>query len=279
MYPTAQTAGGRYQHIATIWDRGVETQLTVRKIEHVLMGPSAGWGFSPGVSQYDEEVVLPMTERVFFYVGEAKFLSARGRQGIFTGKKAALRTITISRSGPLPLIQGQITYQTIAPSEQLMEKYPQLVTQRHPSRRYRMYPARRRKQFIHDRYPLQSEAWRYIYERWFLFDPDRLPDHLKGGQAYLGHTRLGIDNYTAEAMVAIRTPYAKFFVRCGGYCGRFRFLHKFNPEAVYRLRRGVTASMALRDTVLLNTKTQRPLQVRDVLHPDGTFTVGQLASN
>src|SRR5215831_6841550 len=266
MFPTSWTAGGKYMRYATLYDplSGLETALTVRQIAHVITGTAAAWGFTPGVSQYDEEVLLPLDERVFFYTGEAKFLGAKGRLGIYAGKRAALRTITISRAGPLPLVQGQITWQTIKPSQQLMELHPQLVPQRHPTQPYRLYTGRGVGQFIHHQYPTQSVAWRYIYERWYLFDPNRLPDYRKNGQAYLGKTRLGIHKYTAEAMIEIRTKLPPWVVRCNWYAGRRRFLRPRDTETVARLRRGVCASMAARDKVLINTKTIRLLQVRDV---------------
>jgi len=164
-----------------------------------------------------------------------------------------------------------------------MELKPQHVFVKHPTQRYRMFEIRRDKRFVGVSYPMRSEAWKFTYDVWYLFDPDRVPPLRRSGQAYLGKTRLGMPKYTCEALIKIRTPYQQPFVHASGvrkgYVGKFRYLHKLNPEAILRLRRGVTASMALRDTVLINTKTVRKLQVRDIFMPDGTHTVGQLAEN
>ena len=136
VYPTIQDAGGKYTYTYKLWDRGVETTLTHRVIARVVMGPSARWGFTPGVSQYDDEILIPLgtirgryhlalrpqqIEEIDYFMGEAKYLGAGARRGIFTGPTLPLRTITVSRSGPLPLTQGKAQYQTILPTDQLIE--------------------------------------------------------------------------------------------------------------------------------------------------------------
>jgi hypothetical protein len=128
--------------------------------------------------------------------------------------------------------------------------------------------------FISAQYYLhRSEAWKFVYDRWYLFDPDRVPDYKKGG-SYLGHTRFGIHKYTAEALIEVKTPFSKYWTRLGKGAFVRGFLKPRNDEAIQRLRRGVTASMAERDTVLIDTKAHRQIEVGDLIDASGRHGVG-----
>jgi len=145
LYPTVQDAGGKYTRTATIYEprTGVETTLTIRKVEKINMGPGAGWGYTPGVSQYDEEVILPLEKRPNYFIGESgKFLGGAGKYGIFLGVQLPLRTISIGRSGFLDFYQGKAQYQTIFPQEELLNVRPEYVAIRHPRRPTELYAAR-----------------------------------------------------------------------------------------------------------------------------------------
>jgi phage tail P2-like protein len=145
LYPTVQDAGGKYTRTATLYEprTGVETTLTIRKIEHVYTGENAGWGYTPGVSVYDETVILPLETRPNYFIGEiGKHLHGAGKYGIFLGVQLPLRTISIGRSGPLELSQGKAQYQTIFPQEELLQIRPEYVAIRHPRRPTELYAAR-----------------------------------------------------------------------------------------------------------------------------------------
>jgi phage tail P2-like protein len=144
LYPTVQDAGGKYTRTATLYEprTGEETVLTIRRVERIYTGEDAGWGYTPGVSQYDETVILPLEKRPNYFIGESKFLHGGGKFGIFLGKALPLRTISIGRSGPIELYQGKAQYQTIFPQEELLQIRPEYVAIRHPRRPTELYAAR-----------------------------------------------------------------------------------------------------------------------------------------
>lgn len=269
-FPTVQNQGGNYTRTAALWDRGVETTLTVRKIARVRGGEGAGWGFTPGVSAYDEQVVLPLEERLCL-LRPARYLGAGAKRGVFPNEEPALRTVTIARSGPLELTQGKAQYQTVAPDVELLKLEPELVKEHHQARPAELYASRR--QYLCGKFLPRSNAWRHVYERWYVFDADRVPEYRRKG-VYLNHTRLGIDKFTAEVMVRIRVKRPRFLAHDSGWV--YGFLGERNNEPINKVRRAVTASMALRDTVLIDTKTVRTLQVGDIIDASGRFAVGQL---
>lgn len=277
LYPMIQNQGGNYTRFYKLWKNGVETDLTMRKIVHIETGENAGWGFTPGVSQYDEQVILPLSERIFYFVGYGShYLTTSKNSGIYLGKPAALRTITVSRSGPLPLVQAKAQYQTITPSAELLKLYPDHIMQKHAVRPPELYI--RRKYFLTRKFLPRSNAWQYLYDVWYLFDPDVVPDNRKGN-VFLGspYCRLGIDKYTAEALIKVRVKAPSFYVRSTGFIRGF-----FRPpqrEGIERIRRGVRASMAARDTILIDTNVTRVLQIRDLLRANSGFRVGQYVEN
>jgi len=109
-----------------------------------------------------------------------------------------------------------------------------------------------------------------------LFDPARVPD-VRIKSVYMGNCRFGIHKYTAEAHVKIQSKLPPFIVKTSGYL--WGFMRPRNLEAVNRLRRGTRASMALRDKVLLYTKSTRTVQVRDLLDASGRYSVGEVIPN
>lgn len=272
LYPTIQDAGGKYTYTYVLWDRGVETTLTHRAIARVTMGPSAGWGFTPGVSQYDDQVLLPLPKDIDYFMGEAKYLGAGARYGIFAGPAPPLRVITVSRSGPLPLTQGKAQYQTILPTEQLLDLIPEKVAVRHPIRKTEWYLDHA---FLRGALP-RSNAWQFMYDRWYLFDADRVPNYRKTS-VYMGNCRFGIHKYTAEALIKLRVKQSNYYPVTTGYLRGYA--KPFDSSPIDKVRRAICASMALRDTVLINTAYTRRMQLRDIIRPDGSHKVSQLVSN
>jgi hypothetical protein len=126
------------------------------------------------------------------------------------------------------------------------------------------------------KYLPRSNAWQFMYERFYLFDADRVPD-ARISSIYMGNTRFGIPKYHAEALIRIATNMPRFYVSTTRYLRGF-FRPKQN-EAIPRLLRGVRASMAVRDTILVDTAVHRQLQLRDVIVPDGRHVVGELVEN
>jgi hypothetical protein len=126
------------------------------------------------------------------------------------------------------------------------------------------------------KYLPRSNAWQHLYERYYLFDADRVPD-VRKSSIYMGHCRFGIHKYHAEALIKIRAHMPPFYISTTRYLRGFFRPHQ--TEAIARLLRGVRASMAARDTVLVDTNVTRTIQLRDVIVPDGSHYVGQQIEN
>jgi hypothetical protein len=126
------------------------------------------------------------------------------------------------------------------------------------------------------KYLPRSNAWQYMYERWYLFDPDRVPD-ARISSVYMGNARFGIRKYHAEALIRIAAHMPPFYISTTRYLRGF--LRPRQSEAIARLLRGVRASMAVRDTVLVDTSVHRTAQVRDIIDATGRLAVGQLIEN
>lgn len=126
------------------------------------------------------------------------------------------------------------------------------------------------------KYLPRSTAWQYMYERYYLFDPDRVPD-ARISSIYMGNARFGIHKYTAQALIEITTTMPVFYISTTRYLRGF-----FRPkqtEAIARLLRGVRASMAVRDTILVDTAVHRTLQLRDIIDASGRVSVGEMVEN
>jgi len=212
-------------------------------------------------------------DRRLYFTGTG-FLSSDPNVGVFANRATPLRTVTLPRSGPIELVQAKAIYQTVLPKEDLIDLYPEHVTQSHQVRPTELYIGR--KNYLTGKFLPRSNAWQFLYERWYLFDPDRVPDSRKAN-VYLGHCRLGIPNYTAEALIKVTTHMPTFRVYAGGYVRGF--LKAPGAPEVDKVYRAVLASMAVRDTVLVDTTVTRKIQLRDVITADGRHTVGQFVEN
>ena len=126
------------------------------------------------------------------------------------------------------------------------------------------------------KYLPRSNAWQYMYERWYMFDADRVPD-ARISSVYMGACRFGIPKYHAEALIKITSHMPHFYISTTRYLRGF--MRPRQSETIARLLRGVRASMAVRDTVLVDTKVTRKVQLRDVIVPDGRHYVGELVEN
>lgn len=278
LYPTNQDQGGRYTRTAKLWDRGVETTLTFRTVQM----EDAGEAPVEDVRTYDEAMLPGHIGDKYFIGMDAKWprpkntFTGKTGYGIFLGRldPTEQRLIRIPRDGRLELVMGKAKYLTVSPSVELIDIYPEHTYVSHPRRKTELYA--RRGDFLLGKFLPPSNAWQYVYEKWYIFDADRVPDHRIGG-VYLGRTRLGIAPYTAEAKVQMFTHAPQFYIRLGGYLRGY--LRPEDTEPITRLRRGVVASKSLRDTILLDTMMMRPLQVRDQVLADGRYYVGQLVAD
>lgn len=274
VYPTNFDQGGRYTRFAKLYEprTGVETDLTFRTVTMIDVG-------SETVRTWDE-VVTPGHPGTLYHIHEPKkWLRPpnQTKRGIFLGTldPTERKWLRIPRDGQLDLALAKAQYVTAKQGVDFIEIYPEHVGIVHPRRDLTELYLRKR-EFLNGKFLPPSNAYQYLYERWYVFDPDRAPDY-KTASVFLGNTRLGIHKYTAEAKIKITGKMPRHVLHANGYV--HGFFRKRNTEAIDRLRRGVTASMALRDTVLLDTRVLRPIQLRDVILPDGSHTVGQLVKD
>jgi hypothetical protein len=274
-YPTNFNAGGLYLRKATYYDprTGVETQLTVRTVVGVPV---------PGmpVTTYDE-VQLPINPGNLFFpgTGNEQYLVPRGTALTITRRHAvvlgrlpfeAQRLIRVPRDGTLTTTQYQAIFQTVSPDLKPINVRPELVEQEHPIRSTELYCG----QPLLRKFLPKTNAGLFFYERWYLFDPTRQPDQ-RWARTYMGRARFGIPKYSAIAKIDASFPWPSRSAYYGGFFGHGRFFAPRNTKRIDQVRRAVTAAMALRDTVLIDTKIKRRIQLRDVTLLDGTFKLGQ----
>lgn len=275
-YPTNFNAGGLYLRVCTVYDplTGVETNCTVRRVYGVLAGSQ-----SP---IYYDEVTLPAGHDNHFYPGAGnKFYLLQKNYSLAKTRRHAVvlgvidstpqRLIRVPRDGSLDITQYQAIFQTIAPSLNPLQVRPEWVYIEHPWHKYQFYCNRT---IGPKRFLCKSDAWMYLYERWYLFDPTRLPDYRRAN-TYMGRSRFGIRKYSAEAKIAAFFPWPRRYSYYGSFMGPGRFFAPQNTKRIEQLRRAVAASMAARDTVAINTRVMRQIQVRDVTVLDGRYSVGQ----
>jgi phage tail P2-like protein len=275
MYPTAADAGGRYTRTATIWDRGVETPITVRTVSEVAIGGT--------VTTWDE-VVVPAKVANHWYLGQPnRWPLPKGhphtwnKYGIFLGimEPTASRIIKIPRNGELDAATAKAIYQTIVPDNTYIDVYPENKAIAHPISARRLYcgaPHGRPKQFLFNKFLPTNGAFQFLYEVWYIFDYARVPDYRRAS-VYMGQARFGIAKYTAELRIDIPIQWRKWYVFNGGFLRGH--LHPPDTREIDKCRRAVTASMAVRDTIRIDTIMRRRINTNDSLPCDGTFTVGQ----
>jgi len=274
MYPTNYNQGGKYTRFARMYEpmTGVETDLTFRTITSVDLSPY-------GVRTWDQ-ITLPGHKSSIYHEAEpGKYLRPfpNAKRGVFLGRlhSTSARMVIVPRDGSLNFKLAKAQYQTIFPDNDVLNVYPEHVAIRHQRRDY-TEAFSGGGDCLHGKFLPKSLAYRYMYERWYLFDPARVPD-VRIKSVYMGNCRFGIHKYTAEAHVKIQSKLPPFIVKTSGYL--WGFMRPRNLEAVNRLRRGTRASMALRDKVLLYTKSTRTVQVRDLLDASGRYSVGEVIPN
>jgi phage tail P2-like protein len=260
----------------TLWDRGVETELTSR---HVVMRSAGGY-----VTTTFQEVVIPGHTGTIYYAGQPrKYLLPRSHSaavskfGIYLGVRgnSAASLIRVPTNGALQLSQAKAIYQTIVPDLQPINLYPEYVADTYTESKYKLFAGSRKvKSYLGPgRYLIPSNAWRHLYQRWYLWDQTRYPDNRRAS-VYMGNARFGIPKYTAEVKVEAYEYIPKAYFRVGGFLRGY--LRPRSTKVIDKVRRATVAAMALRDTVRIDTKAVRTLQAADAPLADGSFYVGQL---
>ena len=248
-------AWSRYLRTAKLWDRGEEATLTIRAVTPENVG-------SYGASAFDEVVLGAKPTR-------ALHLNAPPRLRVFLIDDfgVAQRLIRIPRDASYEYRLGRETYTTAWPSADLVDVRPQSVSEQHDGQPGALYAAH--SQFVLGKYLPPTVAWRFIYERWHIHAPDRVPD-VRIRSTHVGFTRLGMPSFHAEIRTRIsgrqmpRT--AGLFVN--GY------LMTGDRRPIGRVREAVRVSKSLRDRILLDTKTWRLPRAGDRLKA-GTVSLGR----
>jgi hypothetical protein len=254
--------GTEWTRTATLWDKGEETTLTFRTVTPESVGDF-------GAKQFDE-VVLGAKPTAAIH------LDAPPKAALYLIDDFSVRrrVVRVSRDVEYQYRLGREEYTTYYPDGDLIDVRPNYIAQTHPAQVSSLFPGQRHEEaentarIIGAHLP-PSIAWRYLYERWHIHDPDRIiADRVRS--THLGYTRLGMPPYHAEARVRIKGRQwprtTSTFV--GGY------FVKADQSKIEDARQAVNVARSLRDKVWIDTKTYRWPQVGDRL-PYGSINLGE----
>jgi hypothetical protein len=248
-------AWSRYIRTARLWDRGAETTLTIRAVTPEGIGRFHA-------AEFDEVVLGAKPTRALHLDAPPK-----ARAFLMDDFGVAQRIIRIPRDASYSYRLGRETYTTTYPSADLVDVRPQSVAERHDGQPTALYAAHR--QFIQGKHLPPTISWRFIYERWHIHDPDRVPD-VRIRSTHLGFTRLGMPPYHAEVRTRIKGRLAPR--TAGPFVNGY--LMTGNRKPIADVREAVRVSKSLRDRILLDTRTWRFPRAGDRLKV-GTVTLGR----
>ena len=168
-------AWSRFLRTAKLWDRGEETTLTIRAVAPEAVGTFQAAAF--------DEVVLGVKPTKALHLNAPPSL----RSFLVDDFGVARRLIRIPRDASYSWRLGRETYTTAWPNADLVDVRPQSVAERHEGQANALYATRQ--QFIAGKHLPPTISWRFIYERWHIHDPDRVPD-VRIRSTHAGFTRL-----------------------------------------------------------------------------------------
>ncbi len=249
-------AWSRFMRTARLWDRGVETILAIRAVTDEGVGRFQA-------AAYDEVILAPKPTAAMHLGAPPK-----AKAFLIDDFGVRQRIIRIPRDASYDFRLGRETYTTAWPNAEMIDIRPEAVAEVHPGQPAALYATRR--QFIAGKCLPPTIAWRYLYERWHIHDPDRVPEERKRA-THLGFTRLGMPAYHAEIQTRIighRAPRtAGLFVDGHLVAG--------SRKPIADVREAIRVSKALRDRILIDTRTWRSPRAGDRL-AIGSSTLGQL---
>jgi hypothetical protein len=248
-------AWSRFLRTAKLWDRGEETTLTIRAVAPEAVGTFQAAAF--------DEVVLGAKPTKALHLNAPPSL----RSFLVDDFGVARRLIRIPRDASYSWRLGRETYTTAWPNADLVDVRPQSVAERHEGQANALYATRQ--QFIAGKHLPPTISWRFIYERWHIHDPDRVPD-VRIRSTHVGFTRLGLPPFHAEIRTRISGRQAP---RTAGLFVN-GYLITGDRRPIGRVREAVRVSKSLRDRILLDTKTWRLPRAGDRLKA-GTVTLGR----
>lgn len=245
----------RFVRTGTIYDRGEERTITLRTVT-----PEEADRFE--AVEYDEAVIAAKPTRALHlgagHAGAAHLIDDMGVRE---------RIIRIPRDITYSYRLGREQYTTHMPEGGLVDVRPQLVAEQHAAQAGSVFPSGIGQQAAGAHLP-PSIAWRHVYERWHIHDPDRVIE-ARHRSTHIGHTRLGMPAYHAEVLTRIKGR--RWPRTAGRYVNGFFVAPSRRP--IEDARDAVMVSKALRDKVLINTTTYRLPRVGDRL-PVGSIEIG-----
>lgn len=257
--------GRRWTRRATLWDDGTETDLTVREFRLERVGTF-------GATAYDE-VVIPARKTRSLHAGGPP----RARSFLVDDQGVRRRIVRVARDVDYSYRLGREIRTTVWPDERLVDVRPEIVAEPHTATHGAMFGmgfcgcGRREGVTLHRVFLPPSRAWRYLYERWYLHDPERVPE-ARRRSTHAGYARLGMPPHTAEVRVSITGRRSRWTLG--------RFVYGFpvaQPgDGIRDARQAVAASKSLRDKVLLDTRNWRPPRVGDRVGLGDDVKIGQL---
>lgn len=234
----------QYTRTAKLWDKGAETTLTIREVKIEATGTNAATSF--------DEVVLGTKPTKAIHLGAPP----RARGFLVDDYGVAQRLVRIPRDASYEFRLGRETYTTVVPKAELIDVRPQFLAEVHPGQKGTVYAGGGSR--IGGGFLPPTISWRHLFERWHIHDPDRIPIERRRS-LHLGHTRLGMPAYHAEASVRLLGN------RSWRITGRFVRGHlvSTSKKSIADARHAVRITKSLRDKVLLNTKTFRAIRPGD----------------
>jgi hypothetical protein len=248
-------AWSRFIRTAKLWDRSEETALTIRAV--------TSEGFARFHAAAFDEVILGAKPTRALHLDAPP----KGRAFLMDDFGVAQRLIRIPRDASYSYRLGRETYTTTYPDAGLIDVRPQHVAEQHQGQPTALYATKR--QFILGKQLPLTVSWRYIFERWHIHDPDRVPD-VRIRSTHLGYTRLGMPPYHAEVRTRIKGRLAPR--TAGPFVNGY--LMTGNRKPIADVREAVRVSKSLRDRILLDTRTWRFPRAGDRLKV-GTVTLGR----
>jgi hypothetical protein len=155
------TDASSYTRTARLWDRGMETTLTFREVRMETVGML-------GATAYDEVILGPKATR-------ALHLDAppRARGFLVDDQSVAQRMIRIPRDAGFEFRLGRETYTTVWAKAQLIDVRARFIAEVHAGQKGSVHAGGGSR--IAGGFLPPTIAWRHLFERWHIHDPDRIP--------------------------------------------------------------------------------------------------------
>lgn len=281
-FPYASTAAERYGRRAFLWDQGPhplatgeETPLKWMKVERTVTSTDV---------KEDERVLIPGNAVSALFFDDVKGnLDRKSGRRFFVQSTAATRVLTIAADRQATDVVASVQTKTVRPSLAPINATPELVAERgitrlgtriffggRERRLDRATGERTRVKGFLSGYMLATDSIYRLYDRYYLHDPNRLPDR-RPPSTHFNYTRLGKPAFTATLTVDLRGKSSPH------HFGRFMrgFWKGADRERVDEACRAVDLAKSYRDAVLLRTRLHRVIRSGDRIRAGSGVRSGQ----